>query len=128
VDFSNQFTSYDIRAILGADQHEEEEVPMDVYRSIYDFAAKAGSLEGYVYPKGVDVSYLPVWVDHVAERYKILPEEARNQFQDLLDGTVGRAVQSLITILGEDDPSIKKLKGIMKGELPASYDDFKRSG
>jgi hypothetical protein len=100
---------------------------MDIYRSIYDFGAKAGSLEGYVYPKEVDVSYLPVWVDHVVEHYKALPEEARKQFQDLLDGTIGRAIQSLIPVVGEDDPVIKKLKSIVKGELPASYDDFKRS-
>jgi hypothetical protein len=100
---------------------------MDIYREIYDFAAKVGSLEGYVYPKEVDISYLPVWVDHVVERYNALPEEARKQFQDLLDGTVGRAVQSLIPVIGEDDGAIKKLKSIMKGELPASYDDFKRS-
>jgi hypothetical protein len=99
---------------------------MDVYRDIYDFAAKAGSLEGYVYPKELDLSYLPVWVDHVVERYNALPEAARKQFQDLLDGTVGRAVQSLIPVIGEDDPTIKKLKSVMKGEMPGSYDDFKR--
>ena len=100
---------------------------MDIYRDIYDFAAKAGSLEGYVYPKDLDTSYLPVWADHVVERYKALPEEAKKQFQDLLDGTIGRAVQSLIPVVGEEDPTIKKLMSIMKGELPASYDDFKRS-
>jgi hypothetical protein len=99
---------------------------MDIYRNIYDFAAKVGSLEGYVYPKEVDVSYLPVWVDHVVDRYEALPEEARKQFQDLLDGTVGRAVRSLIPIVGEDDAAIKKLKSIMKAELPSSPDDFKR--
>jgi len=99
---------------------------MDMYRDIYDFAAKVGSLEGYVYPKELDVSYLPVWVDHVVERYKALPEEAKKQFQDLLDGTVGRAVQSLIPMIGKDDATIKKLMGIMKGDLPASYDDFKK--
>ncbi len=99
---------------------------MDVYRDIYDFAAKVGSLEGYVYPKDLDVSYLSVWIDHVVERYKALPEEAKKEFQDLLDGTVGRAVQSLIPVIGKDDAAIKKLMGIMKGDLPASYDDFKK--
>jgi hypothetical protein len=100
---------------------------MDIYRDIYDFAAKAGALEGYVYPKGLEVSYLPLWVEHVVERYNALPDEVKGQFQDLLDGTVGRAVKSLIPVVGEDDPAIKKLRSIMKGELPGSYDDFKRS-
>jgi hypothetical protein len=100
---------------------------MDIYRDIYDFAAKAGALEGYVYPKGLEASYLPLWVEHVVERYNALPDEVKGQFQDLFDGTIGRAIQSLIPIVGEDDPVIKKLRSIMKGELPASYDDFKRS-
>ena len=31
-----------------------------IYKDIYDFAAKAGSLEGWVYPKEkVNISYLP---------------------------------------------------------------------
>jgi len=46
---------------------------MDVYKLVYDFAAKAGSLEGYVYPKGLDVKYLSPWTDHLVELYRSLP-------------------------------------------------------
>jgi hypothetical protein len=101
---------------------------MGIYRDVYDFAAKAGALEGYVYPKEVETSYLPVWVDHVIQGYQALPEEARKEFQDLCNGTIGRAVQSLIPLLGENHEVIKKLKSIIAGDLPSSPDDFKREG
>ena len=59
---------------------------MGTYKMIYDFAAKAGALEGYVYPKDkVDPGYLPAWVDHVVEGYQALPAEAKAEFQDLCD-------------------------------------------
>ncbi len=105
---------------------------MGIYRNLYDFAAKAGALEGYVYPKEkVDPSYLPLWVEHVVQGYQDLPEEARREFQDLCNGTIGRAMQAIIPILGPDHEVIKKLKGITSGELPLSPDDFparKKSG
>ena len=99
---------------------------MGIYRDVYDFAAKAGSLEGYVYPKEMEVSYLAKWVDHVVQGYNMLPEEARKEFQDLCNGTIGRTLQALIPVLGEDHDVIRKLKGITTGELPSSPDDFFR--
>ncbi len=99
---------------------------MGRYRDVYDFAAKAGALEGYVYPHPMEASYLPVWVDHIVQGYELLPEEARADLQDLLNGTIGRAVQSLIPVLGADHEVIKKLKGILTDKLPESPDDFTR--
>jgi hypothetical protein len=101
---------------------------MGSYRDVYDFAAKAGSLEGYVYPKEMDVSYLPKWVDHLAQGYRMLPEEVRNELQDLCDETIGRAIQSLLPVLGEDHEVIKELKSIVADKLPSSPDDFRRKG
>ena len=99
---------------------------MSIYRDLYDFAAKAGSLEGYVYPKEMEISYLSAWVDHVVQGYQMLPEEAREEFQDLCNGTIGRAIQSLLPVLTEDHQVIKKLKSIVTGELASSPDDFTR--
>ena len=99
---------------------------MSICRDVYDFAAKAGALEGYVYPKEMEISYLPAWVDHVVQGYEMLPEEAREEFQDLCNGTVGRAIQSLLPALGEDHQVIRKLKSIVTDELVSSPDDFRR--
>lgn len=99
---------------------------MGFNRDIYDFAAKAGSLEGYVYPKEMETSYLPVWIGHVAKGYQMLPEDVRQEFQDLINGTIGRAIQSLIPVLGEDHEVVKQLKSIITGELPESPYEFDR--
>ncbi|MGA3173913.1 MAG: hypothetical protein ABSE25_05725 [Syntrophorhabdales bacterium] len=95
-------------------------------RDVYDFAAKAGALEGYVYPKEMDVSYLPKWIEHIVQGYRMLPEEVREEVQDLCNATIGRAIQSLLPVIGEDHDAVKKLKSIVTDELPSSPDDFRR--
>ena len=102
---------------------------MGIYKKVYDFAAKAGSPEGYVYPREkVDVSYLPRWSDNLVEQYWGLPPEVREEFQSLCDQTLGRTIQSLLPILGEDHEVIKKLKALVRGKLPSSPDDFPHRG
>lgn len=98
---------------------------MGMYQEVYDFAAKAGALEGYVYPKEkVDLNYLPQWVDNLVKQYRGLPSEVKKEFQGLCNGTLGRAIQSLLPSLGEDHDVIKKLRSIISGTLPLSFNDF----
>jgi hypothetical protein len=98
---------------------------MGIYKQVYDFAAKAGALEGYVYPKEkVDLGYLPRWVDNLMNDYRSFPSEVREEFQGLCNGTLGRTIQSLLPSLGEDHEVIKKLKSIISGNLPSSPNDF----
>jgi len=100
---------------------------MGIYSDIYEFAARAGAFEGYVYQrKGVTSDSLDRWVDHLLEGYKAAPAVAKEEFQSLCDGTIGRAIQSLIPTLGENDRIISKLKSITVGKLPSSPDDFSR--
>lgn len=100
---------------------------MGIYSDIYEFAARAGAFEGYVYRrKEVTPESLSRWVDHLVEGYNTISPEARAEFQDLCDGTIGRAIQSLIPTLGEDHGIIEKLKGMTRGKLPSSPDDFAR--
>jgi hypothetical protein len=104
-----------------------EEIEMSIYRQLYEFAASAGALEGYVYPRDkLDPQYLPNWVNHLHTAYKILPEDVREEIQPFLDGTLGRAVRSLIPVLGEGHEVITKLKSMIRGELPKSHDDFQK--
>jgi hypothetical protein len=98
---------------------------MGMYKEIYDFSAKAGALEGYVYPKEkTDLNYLPEWVDHLVSQYRSLPAEVRDEIQDSCSGTIGRAIRSLLPLLGEDHEVIKKLKSITSKKLPLSPNDF----
>jgi hypothetical protein len=100
---------------------------MGVYSDIYEFAARAGAFEGYVYQRtGLTPDSLERWVDHLVEGYKALAPEARKEFQDLCDGTIGRAMQSLLSSIGENHEIIGKLKSLTEGRLPSSPDDFSK--
>jgi hypothetical protein len=100
---------------------------MGVYSNIYEFAARAGAFEGYVYQKkNLTADSLERWVDHLVEGYNSVNPEARKEFQSLCDGTIGRAIQSLVPALGEKSEIITKLKGLTVGKLPSSPDDFSR--
>ncbi|HEY3278574.1 MAG TPA: hypothetical protein VGJ94_18295 [Syntrophorhabdaceae bacterium] len=101
---------------------------MGIYNEVYEFAARAGAFEGYVYQRsGLDPALLTPWVDHLVRGYDSLPPEVRADFQPLCDGTIGRAIQSMRGFMSEDHELIRKLKGLIAGELPSSPDDFYRS-
>ena len=104
---------------------------MHIYSKIYQFAASVGAFEGYVYKKKDaeelgDMNALTEWIDNILAAYNHLPDEAINLFQDSCDRTLGRAILSLIPILGEDNDLITKLKPIIKGSMPTSPDDFNK--
>ena len=98
---------------------------MHIYTKIYEFAASLGAFEGYVYHReGIDPDGLPKWVNNIVGAYQHLTPEVRNEFQYSLDKTAGRAVKSLVPILGEKHQVIRKLNSIIVGTLPDSPDDF----
>jgi hypothetical protein len=104
-----------------------EEVDMGIHSDVYEFAARAGAFEGYVYQRGeFDPGSLLKWIDHLAKGYQSLPPEVRKEFQILCDGTIGRAIQSLLPAIDEDHEVIKKLKRLTVGRIPSSPDDFSR--
>ena len=101
---------------------------MDIYAAVYDFAASAGALEGYVYHKRdaalLDMAALPIWIDNLCQAYAHLPDGVRQAVQPGCDQTLGRAVLSLSTILGADHPLVERLGGLVKGCMPGSPDVF----
>jgi len=100
---------------------------MGIYRDIYEFAARAGAFEGFVYGKErIEPGSLKHWVNNLASHYQALSDDVRGDFQDLCEGTVGRAIQSLIPLVGEDHELIRQLKTLVQGKLPTSPDDFTR--
>ncbi len=100
---------------------------MHIYTKIYEFAASAGAFEGYVYRrKEVDTGAFSKWVDNLVSAYQSMPPEALGEFQISLDKTVGRAIRSLIPVLGESHEIIGMLKSMVKGSLPETADDFQK--
>ncbi len=98
---------------------------MGIHRDIYEFAARAGAFEGFVYAKDkMGAGSLEVWVNSLVKQYRALPAEVRTDFQDLCDGTLGRAIQSLVPLVGEGHELINQLKTMVQGKLPSGPDDF----
>ena len=98
-----------------------------VYKAIYEFAASAGALEGYVYQKEtLAPGILDNWVGNLVKQYRELPEDVRSSFQDSLDRTLGRAVQSLIRLFGEDHAHVVALQTLVAGQMPDAPDDFEK--
>jgi hypothetical protein len=101
---------------------------MGIHSDVYEFAARAGAFEGYVYERrDLDPASLAKWVDHLVKGYTSLPPQVRSEFQPLCDGTIGRAIQSLLQTIGGEHEIMRKLKGLTAGEIPSSPDDFYRS-
>ena len=100
---------------------------MHLYAQVYDFAASAGALEGYVYHKEeVDRKSLAVWVGNLHQAYQLLPSPALEEIQPFVDMTLGKAFRSLVPLLGENHEMIMKLRSMIKGPLPDSPDDFQK--
>ena len=100
---------------------------MHLFMQLYEFAASAGALEGFVYRRpDVEAGTIERWVENLGKAYQSLPAEVLKEIQPSLDGTLGRAVNSVKRVLGEDHSLVQDLKTMVKGPLPASPDDFER--
>jgi hypothetical protein len=102
---------------------------MHIYQQIFEFAASAGAFEGYVYHKkrdDMDVDALTNWVGNLVGAYEQLTSDVRNESQTSCDQTLGRAIRSVASLLGEDHNIVIQLKSMVKGELPQSADDFQK--
>jgi hypothetical protein len=100
---------------------------MHIFTKIYEFAASAGALEGYVYRKEeMDPEAISKWVDNLVSAYQSMPSETLIEFQISLDKTIGRAIRSLMPLLGEGHEIIRRLGSMVSGTLPATADDFQK--
>ncbi len=100
---------------------------MHPFKNIYEFAASAGSLEGFVYHKeSMDPDHISSWIGNLVDAYGLLPREALDEIQTSIDQTIGRAVRSLVPLLGVEHGLVKELESMVKGPLPASPDDFQK--
>ena len=99
----------------------------ELYREIYEFAASAGALEGFVYPgRKLEVGQLDNWIHNLGQQYLAISRDVRKSFQPSLDRTLGRAVQALIPVLGLEHELITALRKLIVGEMPTSHSDFEK--
>lgn len=98
---------------------------------IYEFASSAGAFEGYVYHKktadDLDLEALADWAEHILAAYQLLPEAELGQIQAHCDQTLGRAIKSLIPVLGVSHDIVKKIASMIVGDIPKHADDFQKT-
>ena len=100
---------------------------MHLYTQIYEFAASAGALEGYVYRRqDPDQAALRTWIGNLHAAYGLLPGEVLGGIQPAIDQTLGRAFRSLSASLGAEHEVTSKCRSMIRGELPADPDDFRK--
>jgi len=103
----------------------EEDPLAALHREIYEFAASAGALEGYVYGReALEASHLDKWVRNLVAQHGGLPDAARRAIQPGLDRTLGRAAHSMAAVLGDGHPHVAALRSMVVGDIPSSATDF----
>ncbi len=83
-------------------------------RLLFDLAARMGALEGYLYAEEkVDPKYLPNWLEHIDEEFKLLAVAVSDELQpDFL--VLLRKIQDLLQkAYGSDDPNTMKVAAMI---------------
>jgi hypothetical protein len=100
---------------------------MHLFAQIYEFAASAGALEGYVYQReDVDIKALTSWIANLKTACGLLPQEVLQEVQPSIDQTLGRAWKSIALGLGQDHDLAQTVKSMIAGRLPETADDFQK--
>ena len=74
---------------------------MEEYEALFKFAAKAGSLEGYLYERET-IEPLSNWVSNLETMYASLPEEVKAQIRNELSAVLERTLNYGGTRLEEE--------------------------
>ncbi len=84
---------------------------MALYRDFFDFAAKVGCLEGYLYErKDANISTMPNWVGNIERMYQDLPGEVKREVLSEYKDVLRKIVESYETIPTKDEDVLEKLR------------------
>jgi hypothetical protein len=76
-------------------------LPMGEYEALFKFAAKAGSLEGYLYERE-KIEPLSNWVSNLETMHANLPDEVKAQIREELSNVLDRTLNYGGTVLEEE--------------------------
>ena len=83
-------------------------------RDLFNFSAKVGCLEGYLYErKDADISTLPNWLGNIEKMYRNLPTEAKRDFLSDYRNILEKILVSSEKILKKEDGVLIKLKSMI---------------
>jgi hypothetical protein len=84
---------------------------MALNRDLFNFSAKVGCLEGYLYErKEADISTLPNWVGNIETMYRNLPESVKRDFLEDYRYILEKILQSSEKILKKEDRVLTMLR------------------
>jgi hypothetical protein len=87
---------------------------MSLHSDLFNFSAKVGCLEGYLYEReNADTSTLPNWVGNIEKMYRNLPDEVKRDFLEDYKHILEKIIQSAERIL-KDDEVLRKLERMIK--------------
>ncbi|MBP1697547.1 MAG: uncharacterized protein H6Q41_2735 [Deltaproteobacteria bacterium] len=87
---------------------------MGLNRDLFNFAAKVGCLEGYLYErKNADISTLPNWVGNIEKMYRDLPAEVKRDFSEDYKNILKKILQSTGKILKKEDRVLTNLRSMI---------------
>jgi len=87
---------------------------MGLNRDLFNFSAKVGCLEGYLYErKDADVSTLPNWVGNIEKMYRNLPIKVKREFLEDYKTILEKILQSSEKTLKKEDGVLTKLKSMI---------------
>ena len=83
---------------------------MSAYRELFDFAAKVGCLEGYLYDRhNLEPGYFPNWVGNIERLYKALPPAVKADFNPQYQEVMKKICDHCNKLLGADDLITKQV-------------------
>ena len=86
---------------------------MGEWAELFKFAAKAGSLEGYLYERE-KLESLSNWVSNIENMYKNLPDSVKKDIKEEYGTVLARSLKNAETVLGDE---IKSRLNKMLSEL-----------
>ncbi len=88
----------------------------ELYRSVYDLAARVGSLEGHLYVgKDIETGSLPGWLDNIRRQFDALPPDARTAIAKDHGDVLAKVTTYLERLYGSSDPSTSKAREMLAG-------------
>ena len=87
---------------------------MGVDKNLFNFSAKVGCLEGYLYErKDADISTLPNWLGNIEKMYRDLPAKVKRGFLEDYKNILQKILRSSKKILKKEDGGLTKLKSMI---------------
>lgn len=83
-------------------------------KSVFDFGARVGSLEGYLYVgKDIEAEYLPGWLDNIEKEYDGLAPDVREACTASVFEVMRKVAAYLQRLYGEQDENTRRAKAIV---------------